>query len=440
MPPSPPPPRRASLHTLGCRLNQAESFLLRDKLAAAGYAIVPFGECADLVVINTCAVTRLAAAKCRQIIRQCAAANPRAYTAVVGCYSQLGAKELASIPGVDLVLGNNDKLNLLDYIGDGAKNTAPLVVRERVRNGDFSIPFADGAPFNKRANIKVQDGCDFGCSFCAIPLARGRARSRDFDNILDEARSLAARGVRELVLTGVNIGLYAGGGNNLADLADALAQVPGIDRLRVGSIEPATVPERLIASMADPAHPLMPSLHLPAQSGCARILRDMRRHYTKEEYAAFAREALARVPGLCLGTDLMVGFPGETDAEFEETCAFFAETPFAYAHVFTYSEREGAPAARRADAVPAPVRQRRGALLRRLSAARHREFLAAHVGRAVRVLFEDPREDHWPGLTENYLRVLLPASRAAGRDLTNQMALVRLDAAGADFLEGTLLD
>jgi threonylcarbamoyladenosine tRNA methylthiotransferase MtaB len=413
---------------------------LRDRLTRAGYTIVPFGECADLAVINTCAVTRLAAAKCRKIIRQFTTANPRAYTAVVGCYSQLGAKDLAAIPGVDLVLGNNDKLNLLEYIGNGTKNPNPIIVCERISRRNFSIPFAGGSPFNKRANIKVQDGCDFGCSFCAIPLARGRARSRDFANILDEAHSLASRGVCELVITGVNIGVYAAAGHSFTDVVDVLAEVPGISRIRIGSIEPATVPEGIIERMADPAHPLMPSLHVPLQSGCARILHDMRRHYTKEDYTTFVREALARVPGLCLGTDIMVGFPGETDTEFAETCTFFEETPFAYAHVFTYSEREGASAARRADPVPVPIRQQRSVFLRRLSAARHHEFLSAHVGRTLRVLFEDPGENYWPGLTENYLRVRIPFSQTTGRDLTNQTARVRTTFAHANFLEASLLD
>jgi threonylcarbamoyladenosine tRNA methylthiotransferase MtaB len=368
------------------------------------------------------------------------AENPQAFVVVTGCYSQLGAAEIAAIHGVDLILGNHDKLNVLDYIGDGTKNPRPVIVRERISREDFSIEFAGERPFNKRANLKVQDGCDFGCSFCIIPKARGQARSRDFENLLAEARSLAARGVRELVLTGVNIGTYRSGGCGVAEVTDALAGVAGIDRLRISSIEPTTVSAAVLERMADPSHPLLPYLHLPLQSGCERILRDMRRLYTKAQYAEFARAAVARVPELCLGADIMVGFPGETDAEFEETCDFFREMPFAYAHVFTYSEREGTAAARRADAVSVPVRQRRSAQLRRLSAQRLHDFMSAHLGRTMRVLFEDPAGGVWPGLTDNYIRVAIPAAQVPGLDLANQTALVRLETVSADFVSGKIVE
>jgi threonylcarbamoyladenosine tRNA methylthiotransferase MtaB len=444
-------PKRAVLRTLGCRLNQAETFLLRDKLAAAGYTVeenapsvspaaapAPAAPVA-LVIINTCAVTRLAAAKCRQVIRQCIADFPDAFIVAAGCYSQLAAAELAAIGGIDLILGNQDKLNVLDHIGDGSKQPQPLVIRERVSRDDFSISFVGDKPFNKRANLKIQDGCDCGCTFCVIPKARGQARSRDFANLLAEAHALATRGVRELVLTGVNIGAYDSGGRDIAAVVDALNAVVGIDRLRIGSIEPTTVPDALLERMADPAHALLPHLHLPLQSGCERILHDMRRHYTKTEYATFARAALAKVPDLALGTDIIVGFPGETAAEFDETCAFLRELPFAYAHIFTYSERDGAPAARRPDAVPVPVRQQRSTHLRRLAAAKHREFIQTYLGQEMRVLFEDKSDDHWPALTDNYIRVVVSEEQAAGRDLTNQTAKVRLTKITTDFAEATLL-
>lgn len=428
--------KRASLHTLGCRLNQAETLVLRDRLAAAGYDIVPFGDPADLAIINTCTVTREADAKCRQEIRGFTRANPAAYTAVIGCYSQMGAKALAAIPGVDLILGNHDKLAVLDHIGDGAKNDRPLIIRERISRDDFTVSFAGELPYAKRANLKIQDGCDFVCSFCIIPKARGPARARDFDNLLDEARSLAARGVRELVLTGVNLGLYDSGGRDITAVADALAATPGVERLRIGSIEPTTVPDSLLDRMADPAHPLLPFLHLPLQSGCDRILRDMRRRYTSAEYAAFARRALDRVPGLLLGTDVMVGFPGETDAEFTETAAFIADGPFDYAHVFVYSERDGTPAARRPDAVPDAVRRRRALDLRRISARKEHARLAAKVGLTVRVLFEDSRESAWPGYTDDYLRVVLHHDQLPGVPLANRTGFVRITRVAADFLEG----
>jgi threonylcarbamoyladenosine tRNA methylthiotransferase MtaB len=427
------------LHTLGCRLNQAETLALRDLLASHGYEVAAPGEKAALAIINTCSVTRLATAKCRQVIRQIIAENPRAYIAVIGCYSQTGAAELATIDGIDLILGNQDKMRLLDHIGTGEKNTTPAIVLERITKDDFSIAPSNPRPFDKRANLKVQDGCNLACSFCIIPRARGTARSRNFDNLMDEATALATRGVRELVLTGVNLGAYASGKHTLTHAIDALAQIHGIKRIRISSIEPATMPAPLLQRMADTAHPLQPHLHLPLQSGCERILRDMRRKYSRDEYATLARAAAAKVPGLCLGTDIMVGFPGETDAEFEETCAFFQSLPFAYAHVFTYSERDGTTAARRTDQVPIPTRQRRSAHLRRLSAERQHAFHTAHLGHTVQVLFEDAANGMWPGYTGNYIRIAIPTAQTPGQNLANHLGLVRIDTAHPRHATGTWL-
>lgn len=424
--------RRACLFTLGCRLNHYETEVLRDKLAAAGYAVVEWGEPADLAIINTCTVTGLAEAKCRQIVRGFVKANPEAFCAVVGCYSQTGASAVAAIPGVDLVVGNRAKLDVLDYVGAGTKNAVPVVVRERISREDFKVSFVGDAPFNERANLKIQDGCDFMCSYCVIPFARGRARSRDFADLLAEARSLAARGARELVITGVNVGTYANSGYDVLGVIDALAEIPGVDRIRIGSIEPKTVPDGVFDRMADPAHPLTPFLHLPIQSGCGRILRDMRRRYTLGEYLEFVEAAAARVPEICIGTDIMVGFPGETDAEFDETCATFMNGPFAYCHVFTYSERAGTPAARRADRVPVPVRQRRSAALRALSAKKRRAFMERFLGREVEVLCENPADGSFPAYTRNYLRALVPAEAFPGENLANELRVVRLAAIAGD--------
>ena len=424
--------RRACLFTLGCRLNHYETEVLRDKLAAAGYAVVEWGEPADLAIINTCTVTGLAEAKCRQIVRGFVKANPEAFCAVVGCYSQTGASAVAAIPGVDLVVGNRAKLDVLDYVGAGTKNAVPVVVHERISREDFKVSFVGDAPFNERANLKIQDGCDFMCSYCVIPFARGRARSRDFADLLAEARSLAARGARELVITGVNVGTYANSGYDVLGVIDALAEIPGVDRIRIGSIEPKTVPDGVFDRMADPAHPLTPFLHLPIQSGCGRILRDMRRRYTLGEYLEFVEAAAARVPEICIGTDIMVGFPGETDAEFDETCATFMNGPFAYCHVFTYSERAGTPAARRTDRVPVPVRQRRSAALRALSAKKRRAFMERFLGREAEVLCENPSGGGFPAYTRNYLRAFVPADAFPGENLANELRVVRLAAIVGD--------
>ncbi|MGF1484721.1 MAG: tRNA (N(6)-L-threonylcarbamoyladenosine(37)-C(2))-methylthiotransferase MtaB [Opitutales bacterium] len=431
-------PRRASLHTLGCRLNQSETRLLEERLQAAGYEVVPFGETAELGIINTCTVTAQAELKCRYEIRRFLRKNPRAFLAVTGCYAESGHRVLATMPGVDLILGNQNKLSLPDYLGDGSKNSVPVVIRDRLTREDFTIEAAGDWPFAQRANLKVQDGCDFVCGFCIIPRVRGPARSRDWSDLLAEARQLARRGVRELVLTGVNIGTYSSGGYNLVDMVDALADMPGLARVRISSIEPTTVDAALFQRMADPAHNLQPYLHLPLQSGCDRVLREMRRRYSTSEYADFVRQAMAWVPDLCLGTDVLVGHPGETPDDFEATCRYFQALPFAYAHVFTYSERERTPAARRTDSVPMAERQRRSAHLRQLSAQRRLDWNRQYLGRTLPVLFEDPRDGFCPGYTANYIRVMVPAP-AAGRDLRNTLRYVRLDNAIGDFVEGTLL-
>ncbi len=402
--------KRASLFTLGCRLNQYETEILRGKIFAAGYEIVEWGVPADLAIINTCTVTQLAEAKCRQIIRGFLKANPRGFCAVVGCYSQTGTPALAKIPGIDLIVGNADKLNVLSYVGAGTKNAVPVIVREKISDEDFSISFVGDDFFNKRANLKIQDGCDFSCSYCIIPEARGKARSRDLENLLSEAESLAARGVREVVLTGINIGTYDFRGNDIADVVDGISQIRGIDRIRLGSIEPKTVPARIFERMADDSHPRMPRVHLPKQSGSSRIMKAMRRHYSLEEYKIFAEKIVEAVPEICLGTDIMIGFPGETDAEFDETCRTFLSFPFAYAHVFTYSERAGTAAAKRAGTVPIPIRQRRSAALRALSAQKRRAFMEKFLGREVDVLFENPTKSAICGYTKNYLKVVVPAA------------------------------
>ncbi len=427
--------RQASVHTLGCRLNQSESQLIREKLAVAGYEMTPFGERADLGIINTCTVTREAEAKCRQAIRQFIRRNPHAFTAVVGCYSQMGARAIAEISGVDLIIGNQDKLSVLDYVELG-KNERPVIVRERIDQGDFSIRFVGDQPFNKRANLKIQDGCDFMCTFCIIPFARGRARSREYHNLLAEAQSLAARGVREIVLTGVNIGTYASEGLDIVSLVDRLDVVPGIARIRISSIEPTTIPTDLFERMRSADHALLPYLHIPMQSGSNRILRQMRRKYTVEDFTDFIAQAAEAVPDLCLGTDILAGFPGERGEEFTETCQTFLNNPFAYGHVFPYSEREGTIAAKRAEQVPVPERQRRCAYLRRLGAQKRHDYYERHLGRTLEVLFEDQRDGFWPGYTGNYIRVVCSSSD----DLTNRRARVRLDRAGAEFVEGTILE
>lgn len=427
--------KRASVHTLGCRLNQSESLLLRDRLQADGYETVPFGEPADLAIINTCTVTSLADAKCRNVIRSYIRKNPNAFVAVIGCYSQIGYKEVAEIPGVDLIMGNREKMNVLDYVQLG-KNEKPLMIRDRITKDDFTIDFVGDRPYPKRANLKVQDGCSFVCSFCIIPKARGPARSRDLENLLDEAKQMAGRGVKELVLTGVNIGTFESRDGDLLTVIDRLNAIDGIERIRISSIEPTTIPTELFPRMNDPEHALLPFLHIPLQAGSDAVLKSMRRKYSLKSYSDFLYLAYDAVADLCLGTDIMVGYPTESDREFEETCNTFMNHPFSYCHVFTFSERETTPAARMVDRVSVSEKQLRSAKLRRLSESKRYDYYAAHIGREMTVLFEDPKGEIWPGYTDNYIRVLLNSEL----NLQNQIARVRLDKVVGDVVEGTLIE
>jgi len=437
---TPPIPRsgarkRASVFTLGCRLNQSETAVLEEKLRAAGYDLVPFGEPADLGIVNTCTVTCVADAKSRQVVRQFIRANPDGYTAVIGCYAQMGYKTLSQIEGVDLIVGNQEKLNLLDYVAVGKTGEA-LVVRDRIERDDFTIEVTGGAPQTRRANLKIQDGCDFMCSFCIIPFARGRARSRALDNLLEEAHSLAQGGAKELVLTGVNIGTYAYDGHDIVSVVDRLDAVPGVARIRISSIEPTTIPEALFERMGDPGHALVPYLHIPLQSGSDRVLALMKRKYTRQEFVAFIREAAARVPGVCIGTDVLVGSPGETEADFEATCAVLTEEPVAYAHVFTYSERAGTAAARYPEKVAPQEQNRRSARVRQISARKRAAFYEARLGTVANVLFEHEQDGYWEGYTADFVRV----AAESAEDLGNRLRSVRLIERCSDVVLGALHD
>ena len=426
--------RKASVKALGCRLNQYEATEMEGRLKSSGYEIVPFGSEVDIGVINTCTVTNEADSKSRNAIRRFIRKNPDALTVVVGCYSQVDANKIATIPGVDYVIGNHDKMNFLDYISD-QKPDVPVIVRERISKADFSIGFVGEPKFEQRANLKIQDGCDFMCSFCIIPFSRGRARSRDLHDLIEEVVRMIENGVREVVLTGVNLGTYSSCGLDFLSLIEKLSNTAGLDRIRISSIEPTTIPEELFPLMADDSHPLMPYLHIPLQSGCDSVLRGMKRKYCLNEMADFFGRVTRSIPNVCLGTDLMVGFPGETDEHFKETCDTFMHFPFAYCHVFTFSERKGTPAAKIAEQVPMEIRRKRSAHLRRLSSSKRMEFYKSQEGHVRRVLFENPKDDYFTGYTDNYTKVMV---QGGGRDLSNQLLDVKLVTASPELVEGTL--
>ncbi|MCC6797341.1 MAG: tRNA (N(6)-L-threonylcarbamoyladenosine(37)-C(2))-methylthiotransferase MtaB [Candidatus Hydrogenedentes bacterium] len=427
--------KRASVHTLGCRLNQSESAILTEQLHAAGYDVVPFGESADLGIINTCTVTGEADSKSRQLVRSFIRRNPSAYTAVIGCYSQMGHKALSEIEGVDLIVGNQEKLNVLAYVAQG-KNDAPLVVRDRIEREDFTIEIVGETNTARRANLKIQDGCDFMCSFCIIPFARGRARSRAWNNLLDEANQLVDRGAKELVLTGVNVGTYDFQQKSVLDVVDALNEIPGLVRIRISSIEPTTIQMELFDRMNDTAHGLVPYLHIPLQSGSNAVLSAMKRRYTREEYIAFVELAHDSVAGICIGTDILVGMPGESDEDFAQTALLLASAPIHYSHVFPYSERSGTPATRMEDKIDPQTKALRSARIRQISARKRRAFYDSHLGADVEVLFEHQENGAWLGYTGNYVRVAVRSHEY----LENELRTVRVDEIIGDYAMGQVLD
>jgi len=400
-----PPVPRASFTSLGCRLNHTEAANWAGQFAGKGYTIVPWGEPTDLVVINTCSVTHRAEAHCRNTVRRALRQSPEAFVVVAGCYAQSGLDALREIPGVDMIVGTEFKETFPDYLDRPRKLPEPVVLHSaRISRHEFEVP-STGRYDSTRANLKVQDGCDFFCSFCIIPYTRGRERSRRFDDLVREAGELAGAGYRELVLTGVNIGRYRSGGRTLADVADRLEEVPGVRRIRITSIEPTTVEDRLLERMADRGA-LCRYLHLPVQSGDDGVLAGMGRRYRFRDYREFADRAVEMVPGLGLGTDVIVGFPGETDDAFRRSCDRLEEMPFAYYHVFSYSSRAGTRAAGLSGHLPPEVIAERSRTLRELSDRRRDAFARRHLGRRVEVLFEQQdRSGRWTGLTDSYLRV-----------------------------------
>lgn len=429
----------ASLHTIGCRLNQAETALLADGLKRHGYQLVDFGQPTDLLVLNTCSVTEDAERDCRNLVRRTLRHSPHAFVAVTGCYAQTGAEALQQMPGIDLIVGAQYKMHLPDYLPSPAllqKQPAPhLLHTKRIEREEFILP-GTGDYETTRANLKIQDGCNFMCSFCIIPFARGHERSRRLDDAVREATELAARGHRELVLTGVNIGQYHDDGRSLLELIRRLEGIEGLERIRVSSVEPTTIPDDLLDHMAASSK-LCRYLHIPLQSGDDAILSAMNRRYTVSDYAGLIEKAVSRVPDLGLGTDLMVGFPGESDRQFENTRAVAADLPFSYFHVFSFSKRPGTAAQRMTDAVPPSIVRARSRMLSELSRAKRLAFYQRYTGRTVPVLFEGKDlEGRWTGLTDNYIRV----AAASARDLSNTFQNVTITGVMDGLAVGRILE
>jgi threonylcarbamoyladenosine tRNA methylthiotransferase MtaB len=408
--------KRVAFYTLGCKLNFSETSTLARQMEAQGHRRVEFTDAPDVFVINTCSVTDNADKKCRKIVREARAVNPDAYVAIVGCYAQLKPQEIASIPGVDAVLGAAEKFRLHELIGSFNK-TAPG--RAVVYNSPIShaIDYHAAYSLNDRTRtfLKVQDGCDFPCAYCTIPLARGHSRSDTVQNVLRATEEIARSGVREIVLTGVNIGDFGLQNGHrthtFLDLIRALDQTEGIERFRISSIEPNLLTDGIIDFVAQSAR-FVPHFHVPLQSGSNAVLSLMRRRYRRDLYAERVARIKHRLPHACIGADVIVGHPGETDAAFAETRQFLADLPVSYLHVFTYSERPDTLAVDIKPTVPGHLRAERSRTLHELSDRKRRDFYASQLGQTGRVLWEEEAETsaegraRMLGFTENYVRVV----------------------------------
>lgn len=430
--------KRATLHTLGCRLNQTETAHLASRLISKGYRLVEFGEPTDLLILNTCSVTQDAERDSRRAVRSTLRHSPRAFVAVTGCYAQTGMEALRGMDGIDMVVGSQFKMALPDLLpSPDALSKLPssrILHTRRIAREEFVL---DGtADFDcTRATLKVQDGCDVMCTFCIIPFARGRSRSRSLTDVLREAGELAAKGHKELVLSGVNIGEYESGGAKLVDLIKLLELLPGIERIRISSIEPTTVTDELLDHMAK-SNRLCRHLHVPLQSGSDVMLKAMNRPYGVEYYTRLIERAARLIPDVCIGTDLLVGFPGEQPEQHEATVSLVSALPIAYCHVFPYSARPGTPAAKMAGQVPAATITGRTADLTGLSRAKRLTYYRRFIGRSLPVLFERPGKDsERTGLTDNYLRVRI----SSDEDLANTIRPVEITAALDGLALGHLL-
>lgn len=410
--------KNVAFHTLGCRLNQSETAVLSQAFLDAGYSINDSEENADVCVVNTCTVTGVSDSKCRNSIRRLIKKNPQARVAVIGCYAESGFKALSDIEGVDLVIGNQEKLNLLHYLPE-EKLESTRLVKDKITKEPFTIESIGQSTSRARTSLKIQDGCDFTCSFCIIPRVRGRARGRVFENLMDEARILVEQGFKELVLTGVNLGTYDVEGKNIVDIVDALNQLD-LPRVRISSIEPTTVNEGLLERMADPQHNLVPYLHLPLQSGSESVLKAMKRRYSAQEYIDYLHFAHSKVPHLSIGTDVILGTPEETEDDFMDTFNLLKDQPLDYAHAFTYSEREKTVDILKSQ-IPMDERKRRTNVIRKLSAQKKSEAGSRYLGCEVEVLFEEFSEGLWNGHTDHYLEVKVKSEQ---QDLQKQLQKV----------------
>ena len=433
-----------AFQTLGCKLNFSETSTLARKFVSAGYERVPFEMKADVYVINTCSVTENADKKFTTLARQTRQRNPDAFLIAVGCYAQLQPEELVKEDSVDLVLGAKEKFDIISYLSDLSRPEQTQVHACAIEETDTYVgSYAIGE--RTRAFLKVQDGCDYKCTYCTIPQARGISRSDTLDNVICQAKEIVDQGIKEIVLTGVNIGDYGKGefGNKkhehtFFELVQALDEVEGIERFRISSIEPNLLTEELIEFVARSKR-FVPHFHIPLQSGNNEILGQMRRRYQRELYVDRVNKIKRLMPDACIGVDVIVGFPGESDQHFLDTFAFLVDLPVSYLHVFSYSERPNTSAAEMKNQVPKTIKNKRSKMLRTLSAKKRHAFYESQLQKTKTILFEaENKEGYIQGFTENYVKVRMPWDPAL-QNQTRSATLAEIDQKGMVRLAKSVL-
>ena len=420
--------KTASFYTLGCKLNFSETSTIARDLENEGFARVEFESGADIYVINTCSVTDQADKKCRNVVRRALKYNSSAFIVVIGCYAQLKPKEISSIKGVDLVLGAQEKFNLKSFLHDIEKRKETQIENKHIKHiNEFYPGYSKGD--RVRSFFKVQDGCNYFCSFCTIPLARGKSRSANVEETMVKAREIASSEVKEVVLTGVNIGDFGyGTKERLIDLLIELDKLEQINRFRISSIEPDLLSNEIIEFVYKSKR-FVPHFHIPLQSGSDILLKSMRRRYNTELYKSRIEKIKDLMPKACIGVDVIVGYPGETEEEFNKTVHFLKSLPISYLHVFTYSERANTTAPRMGEIVPMEERRKRSKQLRILSLKLKQQFYQNNLGKTEKVLLENQEDGYHYGFTENYVKVKLTAQKVK----KNEIVSVKLNEINNDF-------
>lgn len=417
--------KKVAYYTLGCKLNFSETSTISRLFETAGYAKVDFEACPDVYVINTCSVTENADKKCKQLVKRAKKINPDCFVAIVGCYAQLKPNEIAKIPGVNMVLGANEKFNVLEHLErEYAQNNEVFISNSNIKEAkSFNPSYSLGD--RTRSFLKIQDGCDYFCTFCTIPLARGKSRNASIAATVNEAQKISKTEVKEVVLTGVNIGDFGQGGKeNFYQLIQELDKITGIDRYRISSIEPNLLSDEIIEFCLRKSERFVPHFHIPLQSGSDRLLELMRRKYLREVYTHKVKQIKKLRPDACIGVDVIVGFPGETDADFQETVAYLIDLDISYLHVFTYSERANTTAIKIGEPVPMEIRRQRSKQLHLLSDRKKRQFYEQQLGTIRTVLVEQEEDEGFMyGFTENYIKVKIPYESS----LTNTFQSIKLN-------------